>query len=666
MQAGHPSNPQSPPPAKNRNSQKIEELIDKIRHKNRSTLPAKRPKVGVSGSFLGTFEQNLSSVAQDTFIEKSSVDERLPRRRLKNFRPFQLSIASEVSSIHTKNFMGATPVFQALGKFNGYVTSPQIHTERGMILKRTMAQDTLDAVGPLNGDPENQASESKIDIKEMKSESHPSERFAPFYRKFTFTTLDPIRVKDNVRQTSNKKTSEKSGAASLEKKAPASPKSFHGRESPPRESEGLLETFMPKKKPAGNAHVQKTNSVHFVKETSGPGFRTPEMSTNLPFRNSFTPRNSDLFSSSAAKPSKNAGSPAFKDSYKKSIFGFKPTIVVDQVTAGSTENFKAFTIDRHNLFQPQPTKEVNGKLDFESPLTAEYLFYKSSKYRVHARNLRDLIDRYIRRSLSGSLGLSAFSPLSTDRETNSFLPPGSRVTDSKTNKLSADEEENHSLHKQKASQLFQLRIVPVGEQKPEFFPASPLAPRKPRTGQRGGSPLQSPSPPREEPFPRIGALDNLQFREDSSATDREFQSTVSRLFELNNFEIVTSACSAGTTSVVDEDFQIKTARHFRPEQLEVLAPDFDQAKASYLELASLLQFLVREILSISHGEEEFVRRMYFEGDPLVLGMLEVYGVNSLLKRKRGRLPGKSADLPGPLEDAGRPGGTLRHRLPPLH
>jgi hypothetical protein len=391
---------------------------------------------------------------------------------------------------------------------------------------------------------------------------------------------------------------------------------------------------MPKKKQHGGPYAFKNNSVHFAKDSASPGFRTPEMSTNLPFRNSFTPRNSELFSNSAPKQPNKPSSPAFKESYKKSIFGFKPTILVDQVTAGSTENFKAFTIDHHNLFQPHSAKDINGKSDFESPLTAEYLFYKSLKYRLHARNLRELIDRYIRRSLSGSLGLSGFSPLSTDRETNSFLPPLSRVTDSKTNKLSAEEDENHSLQKPKSPELFQLRIVPVGEQKPDFNSSSPQAPRKLRPGNRFGSPLQSQSPVKDEPFPRIGAIENFQFREESCATDREFQSTVSRLFELNNFEIVMSACSTGNSSIADDDFQIKTARHFRPEQLDILAPEFDQAKASFLELSSLLQFLVGEVLSISHGEEEFVKRMYFEGDVTLLGMLEVFEANSLIIRKR--------------------------------
>lgn len=493
------------------------------------------------------------------------------------------------------------------------------------------SEDRSQESGP---DRQSQASNSKIDVKEFKSikEGEDNEQSHQIDRRITF--------KGQAAKNTDSKFNPTLPVINSSRKMPNCPRNTwskaemeddtgHNRSSLHNNRD---RTSFKKMRTEEGALGSGLDHIQTRFEDDSPPSRMRPVG---PQRNSFSPDGSERMSILVADKTRRFGSPIHKDSFNNSIYGFRPTIKVEPEAVGSAENLKAFTIDRSKMINPLGWALGPKMTSDETPLTTEYFYYKSLQYRNRTKNVKDLIDKLLKQMSLITAGMSGGSPSSCHNDTNSLMP-NSKINDSKILKLSMDNDENGTQPRGSKKDPFTLRVTPVGiDTKAHIYPASTHLIEKPKVATSAHSRTQTHSPFKEDVNPKGPDLDLNPKRDELSSVDRDIEGNISRLFEINNFEITALQNPKNAISVSDEEFQIRTAKHFRVEQLQINSLEYNREKSAYLELCNLLEFLTLEVGTISHADRDAIKHSFYMDDPTVLAMIAVYELTSGLTRKRG-------------------------------
>ena len=318
-------------------------------------------------------------------------------------------------------------------------------------------------------------------------------------------------------------------------------------------------------------------------------------------------------------------------SFKQSIFNRQHLLTTDSDLLNNREAVKNFTVDRFSVYESLDPSPQASLLPNTDQLSTDFNFFKSHEYRLRHKACKEILEKFYKRSVPSSVGFGFSSPSSTEREYHSVMipSPNSKVNYSKIFRNSKTEDNPSSPVNDKES-LFHLQIYPVEEG--SVIDSHPRSTHNCVKTPRHLSPLRNPV----LILKGLGSDKNMS-KEDQLSNEKDFEKNFVNIFDNNNFEMkITGLGQSISYFSAEDDFQIKSARHFKPEHFNHMSPNFSEKKDTYTELLLLLNFLASEIAVFSPSQVQIVKKMFYLENESLAAILEVYNLTSSLIRKRRR------------------------------
>lgn len=319
------------------------------------------------------------------------------------------------------------------------------------------------------------------------------------------------------------------------------------------------------------------------------------------------------------------------NSFKHSIFNRQHRLTTDSNLLNNREAVKNFNVDRFSVYESLNRSPQAFSLPLTDQLSTDFNVFKSHEYRLRHKACKEILEKFYKRSVPSSVGFGFSSPSSTEREYHSVMmpSPSSKVNDSKIGKNSKEEDNPSSPVNGKES-LFHLQIYPVEEA--SVIDSHPKSTQNCVKTPHHLSLLRNP-----DLLLKGLSSDKNMSKEDQLSNEKDFEKNFVNIFDNNNFEMkITGLGQSISYFSAEDDFQIKSARHFKTEHFNHMSPNFSEKKDTYTELLLLLDFLASEIAVFSPSQVQLVKKMFYLENESLAAILEVYHLTSSLIRKRRR------------------------------
>lgn len=322
---------------------------------------------------------------------------------------------------------------------------------------------------------------------------------------------------------------------------------------------------------------------------------------------------------------------------RNSFFNRKHLLTTDASLLKNEQNLKNFNVDRKSIYLFLNNDIFSKSENLLNFYNNEFYFYKSEEYKSEHRVCKEILKKYCKRPPPSSSHGGYSSPSSTEKELQSVMNPSNCIAESKVGRNSGESNFQNGSVEQNLNN-FQLQIHKVMEESIKDSHLKFSSPFLKNSTTR--SPLKDPVL-----AGRCLSSDKTASKEDQSSNERDFENNFIKIFENKNYEMKLAGLQKSVSSQsIDDNFQIKIARHFHHEITNHLAPDFVLAKDNYSELLLLLDFFANDICVISFSDVRLIKKLYFQENALLLAILEVYRTFGLIIRKCPRNYGKLTDF----------------------